>query len=165
MKELTRNEAIGSSDMHRFLIESEGELQAAIDMVIEKENLSSKASIRGVKDEPSEYPYVVCIYPDEEYNYVSLAFVVFSDFFENMNLCQEIRNLLINDETMKGQLERIGDARKAQESEIEFRDLDDEPNPDNQYCLNNAQADWLRLKGFKVSWEKYPRTWTVSGWF
>lgn len=165
MKELVRNEALGSSDMYRFLIESEGELQAAVDMVIEKDSLGSGASVRGVKDEPNEYPYVVCIYPDDEYKFVSLAFACFSDFFEDLNLCQEIRELLINDETMKGQLERINDAIKAQESEVEFRDIDDEPNPTNQYCLNNAQADWLRIKGFKVSWEKYPRTWNVSGWF
>ena len=165
MKEFERSIEIGSSDMYRFRIESEGELQTAIDMVIEKEELHCKVSVRGVKDVPSNYPYVVCIYPDEERNFVSLAFVVFADFFEDMDLCQQIRDLLINDETMKGQLERIDAARKAKESSVEFRDVDDEPNPDNQYCLNNAQADWFRLKGFKVNWEKYPRTWTVSGWF
>ena len=165
MKELERSEAIGSSDMYRFRIESEGELQSAIDLVIEKEELGSKASVRGVNDEPSTYPYVVCIYPDKEYRFVSLAFATFADFFDDLNHCQEIRDMLINDGTMKGQLARINDAIEAKESEVEFRDLDDEPNPDNQYCLNNAQADWLRIKGFKVNWEKYPRSWKVSGWF
>jgi hypothetical protein len=165
VKELARNDDIGSSDAYRFLIESEGELQEAIGSVIVKDNLSLRASVRGAVDVPGTYPYIVCIYGDEEYDFVSLAFVTVSDFFDGPNYCQQIRDQLINAETMKCQMERINDAIQAKESEVEFRDLDDEPNPDNQYCLNNAQAEWFRLSGFKVNWEKYPRTWKVSGWF
>jgi len=165
MKRLDQYEGSDRSGMFKYRIEADGELEQAIQTACDEMSVSTWDP-HGMDDCPKHYPFIVFIYPDDEYNRVDLGFASAEDFVgDSAGSLEELKGMLYNYTTMKPWLDRIHEAAQVDgETSIEFRDLDDEPNFDNQYAMNNKQADWLRSQGWVVSWEKYPRSWTVSGW-
>ncbi|ABY63250.1 hypothetical protein ST201phi2-1p427 [Pseudomonas phage 201phi2-1] len=165
MKRLDQYEGSNRSGMFKYRIEADGELEQAIQAACDEMSVST-GEPHGMDDRPKHYPYIAFIHPDDEYYRVDLGFATAEDLVgDGPGSLDELKDMLYNYTTMKPWLDRIHEAAQLNgEASIEFRDLDDEPNFGNQYAMNNKQADWLRSQGWVVHWEKYPRTWIVSGW-
>lgn len=166
MKRLPQYNGGMRSNIYKYLIENDVELKRAVEEACIDIGMTVTDHGYGLDDVPKTYPYIALIHPDDEYNRIDYAFVAMSDFIENSEAGSLAAMLaaLYNDETMAPWIERIQDARRNGDREVSFRDLDDEDNPDCQYAVNDHQIQYIRDKGYKVQWEKYPRSYVVSGW-
>lgn len=166
MKRLPQYNGGMRSNTYKYLIETPQCFAEALTEMIDDSGISSTARAYGMDDQPKDYPYIALMHPDDEYNRIDYAFVAMSDFIENSEAGSLAAMLaaLYNDETMAPWIERIQDAQRNGDREVSFRDLDDEDNPDCQYAVNDHQIQYIRDKGYKVQWEKYPRSYIVSGW-
>lgn len=168
MKRLEQYSGKLASAIYKYLIETESCFEEAIEEVMQEGAYSGAIRQVGLQDKPEDYPYVLMVCPDDRNDRLNLAFVIPGDFdgevSEVGSLASELRKLY-NDETMAPWLLRITDKIAQGDRECIFRDLDDELNPDNQYAVNDHQIAFIRSKGYKVEWDKYPeREYTVSGW-
>ncbi len=165
MKQFEQSEALNASSAHKFLIERHGEIEVAIGIVGER--LGSGYAVHGRADIPDVYPFVAILNPDDEYDVIDVICVSLRDFEINkseVHLDACLRKLY-NAETMRPWLLRIEETiLEGREKSITFNDIDDEPNPDNQYRVNDHQIQFIRDQGYKVEWHKYPRSYEVSGW-
>lgn len=107
-----------------------------------------------------EYPFVVVAHYDDERGTIRMHYLP-PTMWETKTAYQRHCDELYNETSMQPWLERLKTAVLNKESEVTFRDMDDQPN-DNEHALNNKQAFWLRNQGFRVDWEKYPREWIVK---
>lgn len=166
MKRLEQYNGGMRSNIYKYLIENDVELELAVAEACEDIGMSVTDHGYGLDDVPKDYPYIALIHPDGEYNRIDYAFVAMSDFTVNSEVGRLTTLLasLYNEDTMAPWIERLQDAQRSREREVTFRDLDDESNPDNQYAVNDHQIQYIRDKGYKVQWEKYPRSYVVSGW-
>lgn len=167
MKRLEQYSGKLASSIYKYLIETESCFAEAIDEVMQEGSYSGAIRQIGLQDKPDNYPYVLLVCPDDRNDKLNLAFVAATDFSEGVSDVGSLDSVLremYNDETMAPWLLRITDKIAQGEREVTFRDLDDELNPDNQYAVNNHQITFIRSKGYKTSWDKYPREYTVSGW-
>lgn len=168
MKRLKQYSGKSASSIYKYLIETEDGLQKAIDDIINDGGYSPSINLIGEQDKPEVYPYVFLANPDDEYNRLDMAFVVLGDFDTGVSDVGSLSSVLremYNDETMAPWLLRITDKIAQGERDVTLCDLDDELNPDNQYAVNDHQIAFIRSKGYKVEWDKYPeREYTVSGW-
>lgn len=153
------------SGIYKYLIEKEGDLELAIGQMIIDYGISLTAHNYGMDDLPKVYPYIVLMHPDDEYNRIDFAFVTITDFSDNeIGTLRALSAALYNDDTMKPWIDRLTEAAQAGEKTVEFDDLDESHNPDNHRAVNDEQINYIRQKGYKVQWEKYPRQYIVSGW-
>lgn len=166
MKRLPQYNGGMRSNIYKYLIENDVELKLAVEEACTDVGMSVKDHGYGLDDVPKDYPYIALIHPDEEYSRIDYAFVAMSDFTESSEVgsLKAMLARLYNDTTMELWIERIQDAQRAGQSEVHFDDLDDEANPDNYRAVNDHQIQYIRDKGYKVQWEKYPRSYIVSGW-
>lgn len=166
MKRLPQYNGGMRSDIYKYLIENDVELKLAVEEACADIGMDVTDHGYGLDDVPKNYPYIALIHPDGEFNRIDYAFVDMSDFTEHSDegsLKAEL-DKLYNETTMSPWIARIQQAILNDDREITFSDLDDESNPDNQYAVNDHQIKYIRDKGYTVTWEKYPRSYVVSGW-
>ncbi len=165
MKRLKQYNGKMGSGIYKYLIESDKDLEEAIGDAILDSGTRLDTHSYGLDDHPGVYPCVVLIKPDDEYRRIDFAFVSNNDFINNdIGSLQSMLAELYNDTTMAPWIARIQNAQRQGEREVSFHDMDGENNQDNQYAVNDHQIEFIRNKGYKVSWEKHPRSYIVSGW-
>lgn len=167
MKRLEQYSGKLASSIYKYMIETENCFEEAIDEVMQEGSYSGAIRQIGLQDKPDDYPYVLLVCPDDRNDKLNLAFVAVMDFSESVSDVGSLASIIsrhYNDETMAPWLERLTEAADKGESEVTFEDLDDAHNPDNQRAVNDQQIAFIRAKGYKIGWDKYPREYTVSGW-
>lgn len=118
--------------------------------------------ILDVTTRPQVYPYFSVAHFDSERGTMRLYYIP-ATVFDIKSELQLIHDRMYNASTMAPWIKVVAEAIQRGETEIIFRDVDDNLNTDNTSALNNFQATWLRNNGFVVRWEKYPREWIVEG--
>lgn len=166
MKRLPQYNGGMRSNIYKYLIETPQCFAEALTEMIDDCGISSTAFAYGLDDQPKDYPYIALMYPDDEYNRIDYAFVAMSDFTDSSEVgsLKAMLTRLYNDVTMVPWIGRIQKAQLAGKLEVTFDDLDGEANPDNYRAVNDHQIQYIRDKGYKVQWEKYLRSYVVSGW-
>lgn len=166
MKRLPQYNGGMRSSIYKYLIENDVELELAVAEACSDIGMSVTDYGYGLDDVPKDYPYIALIHPDGEYSRIDYAFVAMSDFIESSEegSLKAMLSQLYNVATMAPWIDRLREAQRNDEREVSFHDLDDENNPDNQYAVNDHQIQYIREKGYKVRWEKYLRSYVVSGW-
>lgn len=166
MKRLAQYNGGMRSGIYKYLIENDVELEQAVEEACTDMGMSVKDHGYGLDDVPKNYPYIALIHPDNEYSRIDYAFVEIADFTDNSEegTLQMLLNATYNDTTMAPWIERIRNAQRRGDLEVDFNDLDDASNPSNERSVNDHQIEYIRQKGYTVRWEKYPRSYIVSGW-
>lgn len=166
MKRLAQYNGGMRSGIYKYLIENDVELKQAVEEVCTDVGMVVTDHGYGLDDVPKNYPYIALIHPDDEYSRIDYAFVAIADFTDNSEegTLQMLLNATYNDTTMAPWIARLQDAQKRGDNYFTFDDLDDAQNPDNDRAVNDHQIEFLRQKGYRVEWQKYPRSYDVSGW-
>lgn len=166
MKRLQQYNGGMRSSIYKYLIETPHCFDEALAEMAEDYGIRTDVKAYGLDDKPKDYPYIALMHPDDEYSRIDYVFVVIADFTDNSEegTLSTLLNSLYNDTTMKPWIDRIVEAMNDGDKEVEFTDLDDAANPDNERSVNDHQIEYIRTKGYKVTWEKYPRSYVVSGW-
>ena len=167
MIRLNQHPGKSSSAISKYLIETETDFDEAVADVIKHAVCGDRIKQYGVHDKPNSHPYVLLAILDDHNDRLDLAFVITDDFnagVEDTWSLSTMNKLLYNEVTMAPWMLRITEAIANGESSITFRDVDDEPNPKNEYVVNSKQIEFIRSKGYTINWDRYPREYTVSGW-
>lgn len=167
MIRLTQHPGKSSSGISKYLIETESDFDEAVKDVTKHSVCGDRTKQYGAHDKPDSYPYILLAILDDNNDRLDLAFVITDDFnagAEDTWSLSAINKLLYNEVTMAPWMLRITEAIANGESSITFKDIDDEPNPKNEYAANSKQIEFIRSKGYSTDWDKYPREYTVSGW-
>lgn len=164
-----------------YLIEAEGEYEKAILEYLAKQNAIDYAwgmrarfnldelieghRINGNRQLPSEYPFIMAVNIDHEYNRLTVHFITENMFDQgcvNMHI-SELKQEVQATVRMEAVYDKIKEAYANNEKELTFQDTET-PDPDSRYALHEVQVDILRSNGYNVEWNGPCQWWEVSGW-